>query len=262
MKDRRIVSLLLAGAVALGLSIPALADGSEGPGPGDGVPAAEPWYAQAQSYVMERNIMTGMADSFDPGEIVTRAMMVQALWNMEGRPLQTDVAQFADVAVTAWYQDSAAWAQNMGIVWGDGLGNYNAQGIITRGEMALLLYRYAQCKGLDVSSGEDSEATAGYGDAQSVPGYAAGALGWAVKAGVMNGRVVEDVPCLDHAGTATRAELATVLMRMDRLANGEVLLQTEEEPQDEEGILLPPEVGEETAPDGEELPGGDPQAGA
>ena len=220
MKRNLFPALVLAGLLTLPLSLPCLAEeDAEAPGPGQ-VPGAEPWYAQAQSYVMEHNIMSGQAEGFDPYRLVNRATMIQALWNMEGRPLETDVARFADVAVTAWYQDSAAWAQNAWIAQGDGMGNFNPQGAVTRGEMATLLYRYAQYKGRDVYSVDTAAAVAGYLDAPSLPDYAAAPIGWAVSVGVMNGRSTEAGQQLDHSGTATRAELATVLMRMDRIING------------------------------------------
>lgn len=250
MKRITFPALALAGLLALSLSLPCLAEeeAAEVPAP------AAPWYAQAQNYVMERNIMSGMADDFDPYGLVNRAMMIQALWNMEGRPLQTDVAQFADVDVTAWCQDSAAWAQNAGIALGDGLGNYNPQDTITRGEMATLLYRYAQYKGRDVYSVDPAAAMADYTDALSVPDYAAAPMGWAVSVGIMNGRSTEAGQQLDHAGTATRAELATLLTRADRminggedlLASGETSSPAEEEPSGDP--LLPPDSssGEET----------------
>ena len=88
-----------------------------------------------------------------------------------------------------------------------------------------------------------------------MPDSAAAALAWAESTGVINGRVEGETFYLDHGGSATRAELATMLMRLDKLRNGEILIQPEETPAEEE-ILLPPELEEGTLTDmdGEELP--------
>lgn len=244
MKYRKQFCMLLAGTMTLALSAPALAEGEEGP-----------WYAGAQSYVMERNIMTGSFYGFEPYVVVDRAMAIQALWNLEGKPLGTDVAQFGDVAIEDWYQDSAAWAQGVGIVQGNGEGNYDPAGVITRGELAVILYRYAQYKGMALGEGADMDTLLSYSDALTVPDYAAAALAWAESTGVINGRVEGETFYLDHGGSATRAELATMLMRLDKLRNGEILIQPEETPA-EEKILLPPELEEGTLTDmdREELP--------
>lgn len=280
MKRKKLLSLILAGALSLSLCVPALADGPEAAptaeewsepvlwtaheasvpfaelpegetvlpqwdgteepaapgewiGPEEPVPApeeaaepqqppqpAEPWYAEAQRYVMEQGIMSGAGGGFDPDGIVTRVVAFHALWNMEGMPPEKDVAPFSDVALDAWYQDSASWAQEAGITQGDGAGRYNPQWAISRAELACAFYRYAQFKGLDVSVA-DHTVYLSYSDALSVPDYASDAFRWAVDRGIINGKVQDWVLCLDFGGSATRAELAAMLMRLNRLLTGE-----------------------------------------
>ena len=79
---------------------------------------------------------------------------------------------------------------------------------ITREQMAVMLYRYAQYKGYDVSQG--GMAAREYADYGQVSGWAQYAMDWAVAAGLITG--TSDTT-LSPQGQATRAEIATILMR-------------------------------------------------
>ncbi len=197
---KKFLSLLLACVMALSLAVPAL--------------AAEdtPWYAEAQEYVTAKGIMTGTDKGFEPDGLTTRAQVFQTLYNIEGKPAVSGDVPFADAA-GQWYEPSAKWAAQAGVTTGDN-GSYFGNREITRAELVTILYRYAKdVKKLDVSVGEDTNILS-YDDAFSLPEWSVAAFQWACGAGVVNGKGTALAP----SDTATRAELATTLMRFDKLA--------------------------------------------
>ena len=114
------------------------------------------------------------------------------------------------VAAGAWYANAVDWAAGEGIVSGYGNGKFGPEDNITREQMALILYGYAQYKGYDVSaSGELSSFT----DGASTSSWAAEAVQWAVGSGLLSGK---GGGVLDPQGTATRAEAASIFMRFAR----------------------------------------------
>ena len=116
---------------------------------------------------------------------------------------------FTDVAAGSWYADAIDWAAENGIVEGYGDGTFFPDNDITREQMATILYRYAQYMDVDVSVGEDTNILS-YADFDEISEYAIPAMQWACGAGVITG-VTEDT--LVPQGTATRAQVSTILMR-------------------------------------------------
>ena len=137
---------------------------------------------------------------------MTRAMLAQVLYNLEGKPAATG-APFQDVAPGQWYANAVAWAAENGIVSGYGNGRFGPNDPITREQLATILHRYASKKGYDTSA---SASLSGFSDSASVSGYAQEALSWAVGAKLVSGMGNN---ALNPAGTATRAQVATILMR-------------------------------------------------
>ncbi|HIU72111.1 MAG TPA: S-layer homology domain-containing protein [Candidatus Galloscillospira excrementipullorum] len=115
---------------------------------------------------------------------------------------------FADVAAGAYYAGAVAWASANGIVTGYGDGTFGPDTAITREQLAAILYRYAQYLGLEVSQTAD---LTGYGDAADISEWAQQAFAWAVREGLISGM---DDGTLAPQGTATRAQVATILMRL------------------------------------------------
>ena len=138
---------------------------------------------------------------------LSRAMMVQILYNLEDRPAAAESAAFTDVAADAWYADAVNWAAGEGIVSGYGNGRFGPDDLITREQMANMLYYYAQYKGYDVSAGGELSS---FTDGASTSGWAAEAVQWAVGSGLLSGK---GGGVLDPQGTATRAEAASIFMR-------------------------------------------------
>lgn len=161
------------------------------------VPAGS-WYEEAVNYVHEKGLMNGTSkNGFSPNASTTRGMIVTILARVEG----------VNTNGTPWYAAGQKWAMDNGI--SDGT---NMPGVITREQLATILYRYAKQKGYDVSK---SAALTAFSDADKVSGYAAEAMQWAVAEGLLQGSNGK----LDPQGSATRAQVATILMRfMEKIA--------------------------------------------
>ena len=165
------------------------------------------WFYDAVAYVYENGLMGGTGNNqFSPSVTTTRAMIVTILHRLEGEPT-TGTSAFTDVAAGQWYTDAVAWASANRIVEGYGNGRFGPNDTITREQMATILYRYAQSKGYNVSSTGD---LSGYTDAAQVSDWAQTAMGWANAQGLITGNTATT---LNPTGSATRAEVATILMR-------------------------------------------------
>lgn len=171
------------------------------------VPASE-WYYSYIQFVTENGYMNGISDTvFGPNDLLTRAHMVQILYNMEGRPSVSGNNSFTDVPASEWYATAVAWASGNGLVMGYSDGSFLPTDNITREDLMVILYRYAQFKGVDTSARADLN---DYVDASQVSGYAQEMVAWAIAEGLVQGRGDGQ---LSPQGTATRAEMATFITR-------------------------------------------------
>ena len=146
------------------------------------------------------------ATEFAPQGTMTRAMIVTVLYREAGSPAVAEASSFSDVPAGEWYSDAVAWAAHNSIVGGVGDNKFDPNGNITREQMATILYRYASGKDIDTSARADLSA---FPDAQNVSSYALDAMKWAVAEGLVNGSDGKLLP----QGNATRAQVATILMR-------------------------------------------------
>ena len=167
------------------------------------------WFYEAVQYVYDKGMMTGVsADRFAPASTTTRGMIVTILYRLENEPAVSGGSAFTDVESGAWYADAVAWAAANDIVNGTSATTFAPNSPITREQMATMLYRFAQYKGMDVVTLQ--EHLTGYPDGDQVSDYAIPAMNWAVGqgliAGMENGTLVPQ-------GSATRAQVATILMR-------------------------------------------------
>lgn len=167
------------------------------------------WYHLSVDYVLMHKMMNGVSSrAFAPNANLTRGMLVQILYNLEGKPKGT-AANFSDVQADAWYGEAVGWAASNKVVTGYADGTFRPNAAVTREQAAAILYRYAQSKGIDVSVGENTNILS-YVDVQQASEYAIPALQWAVGAGVLNGK---NGGRLAPTGTATRAEIAAIMQR-------------------------------------------------
>ncbi|MBQ6431190.1 MAG: leucine-rich repeat protein [Oscillospiraceae bacterium] len=167
--------------------------------------AYDAWYLLSVDYAVGNGLMNGVSDAFfAPNDPMTRAMLVTVLWRYEDCP-EAKPSSFTDLTAD-WYKDAVAWAAENGIVNGVGDNKFDPNGSVTREQMATILYRYAQKKGFDVSASGDLKT---FPDAGSVSAYAGDAIAWTVGETIINGNDGR----LDPQGNATRAQVATILMR-------------------------------------------------
>lgn len=171
--------------------------------------AEDAWYYGAVSYVAQRGLMTGVSSNvFTPDATLTRAQLVQILYALEGRPAVSSASAFTDVASGAWYANAVSWAAASGVASGVGSGAFGPNDPLTREQLALILYRYAQNQGYDTTQG--GMAVREFADYASISNWALEAVQWAVNAGLISGT---GNGMLSPNGTATRAQVAVILMQ-------------------------------------------------
>ena len=165
------------------------------------------WFYEEVLYAYENGLMNGVGDNrFAPNSATTRGMLVTILYRLEGEPAVTGEAGFDDVAAGQWYTDAVIWAAANDIVNGIGDNQFGPENTLTREQLVTMLYRYAQNKGYDVTASAD---LSGYPDAGQIQSWAQEAMTWAVAEGIVEGMDGN----LNPAGHATRAQIATILMR-------------------------------------------------
>ena len=170
--------------------------------------AAEAWYAPAVDYVKYGRLMYGTGNNlFQPDAQMTRAMLAQVLYELEGAPSVKGLScPFTDVG-GSWYTDAVIWAYNAGVVAGVSATQFAPNEALTREQMVTMLYGYA---GRDEQLSGSDGALAAYQDQASVSGWARAAMAWAVSSGVISGT---SATTLAPQKIGTRAEVATVLMQ-------------------------------------------------
>ena len=167
------------------------------------------WFADAVQYVSDNGMMNGTSETtFGPNETTTRGMIVTILYRLEGEPETEATSAFADVAADMYYADAVNWAAANNIVTGYDDTSFGPDDTITREQMAAILYRYAQYKGYDVTTG--GMALNEYTDAGQISEYAVPAMQWANENGLITGSTATTI---EPQGNALRAEVATILMR-------------------------------------------------
>ena len=166
------------------------------------------WFYEEVLYAYENGLMNGVGDNrFAPNSATTRAQLVTILYRMEGQPAVSGDLPFTDVESGTWYTDAILWAAQNGIVNGVNDTEFAPGNDLTREQLVTILYRYAESKGYDVSASAD---LAGYPDGEEIQAYAREAMAWAVAENIIQG--MED-DTLKPAGNASRAQIATILMR-------------------------------------------------
>lgn len=169
------------------------------------------WYYDAVEYCAEKGLFAGTsACTFSPDNAMTRAMLVSVLWRLDGKPAPEGTASFADVQRGAWYADAVCWAAENEIVFGVGDGKFAPDDNITREQIAAIMLRYAKKKGYDTQEKTDISS---FADSSRVSSYAVEAIQWANAAGILSGSKEGSQVLLLPQNNATRAQLASILMR-------------------------------------------------
>ena len=176
------------------------------------------WSHEGIDYCVRRSLMVGTGTgTFSPGMNCSRAQIVQILYNLSGN--KTDYSRyylpFTDVAPGAWYYDAVAWAYFNNVVSGTSETTFAPNDVITREQMAVILYGYTAEFAPEFTGNAASLNT--FPDAGSVANWAYAAMSWAVGNGLISGMGSGGVSYLAPQGSATRAQASAIIMRYCQL---------------------------------------------
>ena len=182
------------------------------------VPAPSNWAHEGIDYCVRHGLMSGFdATTFSPDTVSTRAQIVMILYNLSGDT--TDYSKyyvpFTDVKPGTWYYNAVAWGYDKDIVAGMTPTTFAPDGLITREQMAVLLYGYTEKYAPAYLGGAASLNS--FPDAASVSNWAYAAMSWAVGNGLISGIASNGTDYLAPSGGATRAQIAAIMMRYCRL---------------------------------------------
>ena len=165
------------------------------------------WYYAAVDFVYQKGLFQGATETtFSPASSMTRGMFVTVLYRLEGQPNTAGGGQFTDVQDTKlYYYNAVSWANTNRVVLGYNDGTFRPNDSVTREQMAVIIYRYAEYKRRDMSASGAIYDT--FSDRGDVSAYATDAMRWVVSKGVINGSNGKLLP----KNTATRAEVAQII---------------------------------------------------
>lgn len=208
---KQLISILCAAALTCSAGAANVADFSD--------VRSSDWYHASVTYVSENELMNGTSGTtFSPNDTTSRGMIVTILYRLAGSP---DMPEgnwgypYADVDASAYYSTPVYWARENDLVTGYSDTQFGPNDPITREQMAAILYRYADNLGLDTDTGFMRDKYYDFSDYNTVSRYATNAMSWCINHGVINGSNGE----LNPQGTATRAEVAQILMNAESVLN-------------------------------------------
>ena len=186
------------------------------------MPAPTDWSHEGLDYCIYRGYIAGTsASTVAPTGVCTRAQLVSILYRIQGEPttvggieLAKLRAPFNDVPRGQWYTDAIWWAKLTGVVAGTSATTFDPSGEITREQLAVILYNYT--KQFAPGSLTATGSLAGFPDAASVSSWARTEMAWAVGNGLISGTGSGSVAYLTPQGSATRAQVAAILMRFEQ----------------------------------------------
>ena len=186
------------------------------------MPAPTDWAHEGLDYCIYHGYIAGTsASTVAPNGVCTRAQLVSILYRIQGEPttvagyeLAKLRAPFDDVPRGQWYTDAIWWAKLTGVVSGTSATTFDPSGEITREQLAVILYNYT--KQFTPGSLTEAGSLAGFPDAGSVSGWARTEMAWAVGNGLISGTGSGGVAYLSPKGSATRAQVAAILMRFEQ----------------------------------------------
>lgn len=171
----------------------------------------EEWYFKSVEYVVNKGLFNGTSNNqFSPNATMNRAMLVTVLHRLSGENKIQRNNKFVDVEQNSYYEQAVIWASQNSIVSGVSETEFAPQNKITREQLVVMIYRYAKYEGMNVNSTAN---LSNYTDSSEISSYAKEAFAWAIESGYINGR---SSTILAPKGTATRAEVATILTRFSK----------------------------------------------
>lgn len=177
------------------------------------------WFVPGVQYCVDHKLFSGTsATTFSPRTACNRAMLVVVLYSLAGRPEVNGEHGFTDVQPTDYFNDAVIWAKQEGLVSGVTETTFAPRNKLTREQAALILMRFAEKAGKDVTASAD---LSGFPDVGDVSGWSRDAVSWAVASGFISGTARDGQILLDPKGKANRAQIATILMRFSEWINEE-----------------------------------------
>lgn len=166
------------------------------------------WYTSSVNFVSSHELFNGIsATQFAPKANMTRADLATVLWRLESEAEAENGVDFTDVSGNAYYADAVEWASVNHVIKGKAPGIFDPSNNVTRQEMVTMIYRYVKTLGMDTG---DTASLAKFKDAGDVASWAEEAMEWAVSSGIIQGTT----GAINPTGTATRAEVATIMERL------------------------------------------------
>lgn len=186
------------------------------------MPVPTDWAHEGLDYCIYHGYIAGTsASTVAPNGVCTRAQLVSILYRIQGEPttvagyeLAKLRAPFDDVPRGQWYTDAIWWAKLTGVVSGTSATTFDPSGEITREQLAVILYNYT--KQFAPGSLTATGSLAGFPDAGSVSSWARTEMAWAIGNGLISGTGSGGVAYLSPQGSATRAQVAAILMRFEQ----------------------------------------------
>ena len=195
------------GILSAKAAIPAFTTGGA---PAVSFPDVKPgqWFYKGVMYSAEHGIINGLPDgTFGPDVKMSRAQLVQMLYAMAGRPTVKITDKFSDISEGQWFAAAASWAVEAGVTSGVGGGLFAPNAEITRQEIAVMLHAFMK------KPAADTELT--FADNAKIASWALDSVKWAVENGLMKGVLGNKFA---PESLATRAEAATIMMNLDKMA--------------------------------------------
>lgn len=237
---KQLISILCAAALTCSAGAASMSDFSD-------VRPAD-WYSAAVNYVCENRLMNGTSNTtFSPNATTSRGMIVTILYRLAGSPDMPESNwgyPYIDVDAAAYYSTPVYWARVNDLVTGYSDTQFGPDDAITREQLTAILYRYADYLGLDTDTGFIPDKYYDFSDHQSVSRYAANAMSWCVNKGIVSGSNGK----LNPQGTATRAEVATMLMNAENILDENEPTEPET-PVTPDGQPVPDDTDNETTDD-------------
>ena len=181
------------------------------------------WYTEAVGYCVDKGILSGTSETtFEPHTGMTRAMFVTMLASYDGADLsQYKGSSFKDVRAGSWYNAPVEWAFENKIVAGTGEGYFSPKQTVTRQEIAMMLFTYTTYKSGEPTA-ERSYKYNRYADKDDISSWAEKSVRWACGIGLFQAAGNEgDLPVLCPKNTATRAQVALIMMNYSKLGEPE-----------------------------------------
>ena len=179
------------------------------------MPKKDNWAYKGMRFMLEQGLFVCTTETtVSPNMKMTRAMLVTVLWRMAGSPYAEAGQTFTDVKTKDWFAPAVAWASQQGVVSGMGNGTFRPNAIVTREQIASILYRYTDaCTGIQTALCDTDAVLAPFPDRNKVSGWARDSMAWAINCGLISGKQSGTERYLDPAAGGTRAEVASIILR-------------------------------------------------